>query len=430
MKPDSLRLEPGGSLRGRLRVPGDKSISHRAIMLGAIARGSSRITGFLEGEDCLGTLRCFQAMGVPIEGGGACWTVHGQGLEGLKEPTDVLDVGNSGTTLRLMLGILAGGVDFAALTGDASIRQRPMGRIVVPLRQMGAMIEGRAGGTLAPLAVRRAPLHAITYASPVASAQIKSAVLLAGLYAEGETVLSEPALSRDHTERMLSAMGVRIQREGTCLRMEGGQTPVAMDVAVPGDLSSAAFWLVGGAVVPGSELTVENVGINPSRTGLLEVLEAMGADVTRLATRDAAGEPVADLRVRYGGLRGTTLEGSLIPRLIDEIPVLALAAACAEGTTVIRDAQELRVKESDRLEAIALQLGRLGARIEELPDGLVIHGPTRWRGGSAASGGDHRMAMTLALAGVLAAAPLDLGEVACTATSYPGFWNQLADLRA
>ncbi len=426
---DRRVVTPGGSLRGRVRIPGDKSVSHRAVMFGAIADGTTRITHFLPGEDCLGTIRCFRALGVPIEGDGSEWVVQGQGLFGLKEPSEVLDVGNSGTTLRLMLGLLAGMPGFATVTGDASIRRRPMGRIVQPLRQMGAEIWGRKDGTLAPLAIKGGKLTAMAYQSPVASAQVKSAVLLAGLYAEGTTSVTEPALSRDHTEKLLGAMGARIRRDGLTVSIEGGSALAACDVAVPGDISSAAFWLVAGAIVPGSELVLEHVGVNPTRTGVLDVLSRMGADVTGTDEREAAGEPVADLTVRTSELVGTTLKGDLIPRLVDEIPILALAACCAHGQTIIRDAQELRVKESDRLSAIATELGKLGAKIQELPDGLVIEGPTRWRGGETQSNGDHRMAMTLAIAAMLTPDPVTIDGVACTETSYPGFWSALERLR-
>lgn len=426
---DRRVLLPGGSLRGRLRIPGDKSVSHRAIMFGSIAEGTTRVTNFLPGEDCLGTIRCFQALGVPIDGDGTEWVVRGQGLHGLKEPIDVLDVGNSGTTLRLMLGLLAGMPGFAAVTGDASIRRRPMGRIVQPLRMMGAEIWGRKDGTLAPLAIKGGALKPMAYQSPVASAQVKSAVLLAGLYAEGTTSVTEPALSRDHTEKLLTAMGARLLQDGLTVSIAGGSTLAACDVEVPGDISSAAFWLVAGAIVPDSELVLEHVGVNPTRTGILDVLSRMGADITGEDEGEAAGEPVADLCVRSSELVGTTLKGDLIPRLVDEIPILALAACCASGQTIIRDAQELRVKESDRLSAIATELGKLGARIQELPDGLVIEGPTRWRGGEVQSKGDHRMAMTLAVASLLTPDPVTLDGVACTETSYPGFWSALERLR-
>ncbi|MNX95261.1 3-phosphoshikimate 1-carboxyvinyltransferase 1 [compost metagenome] len=305
-----------------------------------------------------------------------------------------------------------------------------MGRIVAPLRQMGASIDGRADGSLAPLAVRGRKLSAIDYQSPVASAQIKSALLLAGLRAEGTTSVTEPLLSRDHTELMLAAMGARIRRDGLTVSVEGGHELSPCDVEVPGDISSAAFWLVAASIAPGSEMVLENVGVNPTRTGVLDVLERMGADITRLNEREIAGEQVADLRVRAAKLTGTSIQGEVIPRLVDEIPILALAAACAEGTTLVRDAQELRVKESDRLSAIATELGKLGARIQEMPDGLIIEGGTRWHGARCESRGDHRIAMTLGLAALVTPQPVEIEGVRCTETSYPGFWETLAGLRA
>lgn len=442
--PDSRRIEPGGPLRGRLRLPGDKSLSHRAIMLGALAEGPSRVTNFLTGEDCLGTIRCFRQMGIriePAETAGSpgnasdapeatAWTIHGAGLGGLKEPDDVLDVGNSGTTLRLMLGVLAAGLPgHACLTGDASIRSRPMLRVVSPLRDMGARIDGRHGGERAPLSVRGGALKPIDHASPVASAQVKSALLLAGLFLDGETSVTEPARSRDHTERMLRAMGAELSVDGRRVSLRGGRALRPFELEVPGDISSAAFWLVAGAIVPGSELLLEGVGMNPTRTGVLDALRRMGADLTEENPRMALGEPVADLRVRYAPLRGTILEGEEIPRLVDEIPILSLAAACAEGRTEIRDAQELRVKESDRLSAIAVELGKLGVAITERPDGLLIEGGTRWRPADVESRGDHRMAMTLALASLLAPRPIRVAGTRATEASYPGFWEDLARLR-
>ncbi|MBM3271271.1 MAG: 3-phosphoshikimate 1-carboxyvinyltransferase [Candidatus Sericytochromatia bacterium] len=427
---DTRIVQAGGPLVGRIRVPGDKSLSHRAAMFAAIAEGPSRITGFLAGEDCLDTLRCLQALGVPIVGGGTEWDVDGVGLHGLREPEAILDVGNSGTSIRLLLGLLAGLDGFAVLTGDASIRRRPMGRVARPLRKMGMRIDGRAGGDLAPLAVRGGPVSAIAYESPVASAQVKSAVLLAALRSPELTTYREPALSRDHTERMLAAMGADLRRrEDGAILLRGGRPLAARDVQVPGDLSSAAFWLVAGAIVPGSDLVVENVGLNPSRTGLLDVLLAMGADLAVEDARDAAGEPVGDVRVRHSALRATTVAGDLLTRSIDEIPILTLALACAAGTSEIRDAAELRVKESDRLAAVSRVLGALGARIEERPDGLIVTGPTDWRSGGVASGGDHRIAMTAAIAGRLVPDGVEIEDTACTETSYPGFWETTADSR-
>lgn len=433
LSPDFRLVEPGGPLRGRLRIPGDKSLSHRAVMLGALAEGRSQVTNFLAGEDCLGTIRCYAQMGLrmePADATGTAWTIHGAGLHGLQEPGDVLDVGNSGTTMRLMLGVLAGGLDgHACLTGDASIRRRPMRRVVDPLRAMGARIDGRDGGGLAPLAIRGGGLRPLDYVSPVASAQVKSALLLAGLFLDGETRVLEPAKSRDHTERMLKAMGADLTVDGLAVSVRGGKALKPFAFEVPGDISSAAFWLVAASVVPGSDLLLEGVGLNPTRTGVLDALRRMGAEITEENPREALGEPVADLRVRFAELRATTIEGDEIPRLVDEIPILSLAAACATGRTLIRDAGELRVKESDRLAAIARELGKLGVQIIEHADGLEIEGGTRWRSADVESQDDHRMAMMLALASLLAPQATRVGGTRSTETSYPGFWEDLARLR-
>jgi 3-phosphoshikimate 1-carboxyvinyltransferase len=399
-------------------------------MLGALADGTSHVRNFLAGEDCLGTIRCYEQLGIRIEGEANAWTIHGAGLEGLREPGDILDVGNSGTTMRLMLGVLSGGLrGHVCMTGDASIRRRPMARVVAPLRAMGACIDGRKNGDLAPLSVRGGTLKPAHYDSPVASAQVKSALLLAGLFIDGETSVSEPARSRDHTERMLAAMGADLTVDGLRVAIRGGRRLTPFELEVPGDISSAAFWLVAGSIVPGSEIVLEGVGMNPTRTGVLDALRRMGADITEENPRLALGEPVADLRVRHAELVGTTIEGDEIPRLVDEIPILSLAAGCASGRTVIRDAQELRVKESDRLAAIARELGKLGLAARERPDGLEIEGGTRWRSAEVESEEDHRMAMTLAIASLLAPRPVRVGGTRATETSYPGFWEDLARLR-
>jgi len=345
-----LVITPGRSLRGVLRVPGDKSISHRAAILGAIARGTTRIFGYLQAEDTLSTLGCLRALGVSIQEQGSALEIRGGAL---REPDQVLDVGNSGTTLRLLAGVLAGQGFHSVLTGDASIRRRPMDRVADPLRRMGARISGRQGGRLAPLAIAGGGLRGIAYRSPVASAQVKSAVLLAGLFAEGETSVAEPSQSRDHTERMLGAFGVEVAREGLTTRLRGPAALNATEVRVPGDLSSAAFLLVAAALVPGSELAVTDVGLNPTRTGVLDILGMMGATLDVRDRREEGGEPVGTVAIRAGRLRGAVIGGPLIPRAIDELPVLAVAASLAEGETVIRDAAELRVKESDRVEALA-----------------------------------------------------------------------------
>lgn len=430
LAPETQHVTRADGLRGSLRVPSDKSLSHRSIMFGSLALGTSRIREVLRSEDCMNTLACFAAMGVRAE-----WApngdlqIEGLGLDGLQEPGDVLQAGNSGTTMRLMSGVLAGAPFFSTITGDVSLRNRPMGRVVGPLTQMGARIWGRQGAKLAPLAIQGGQLKGIDYASPVASAQIKSALLLAGLFADGPTRVTEPARSRDHTERMLTKMGADIQVDGLAVTIEPRPRLAPLDLTVPGDISSAAFWLVAASLVPGSDVLLRDVGVNPTRTGILDVLAAMGADITRENERDEGGEPVCDLRVRAAKLHGTVIAGDVIPRLIDEIPILAVAAAAAEGPTEIRDAEELRVKESDRLKAIVQQFGPLGLQAEERPDGLLIQGGVRWRGGRGTSGGDHRIAMSLAVIGLLADGAVEVGDTACTRTSYPSFWDDLAMLR-
>ncbi|MEM1426351.1 MAG: 3-phosphoshikimate 1-carboxyvinyltransferase [Cyanobacteria bacterium P01_H01_bin.130] len=415
----------GLALRGRVQIPGDKSISHRALMLGALAEGTTTIEGLLLGEDPRSTAACFRAMGAEIsELNTEKVTVKGIGLGNLQEPMDVLNAGNSGTTLRLMLGILASHPDrYFSVTGDSSLRSRPMGRVINPLKEMGADIWGRKGNTLAPLAVQGRSLQPTTYRSPIASAQVKSCLLLAGLMTEGETKVIEPALSRDHSERMLKAFGatVKVNPEEISAAVVGPAKLTGQPVIVPGDISSAAFWLVAGAIVPNSDLVVENVGINPTRTGVLEVLRDMGADLTLENERDAAGEPVADIRVRTSQLKGCEIGGAVIPRAIDEIPILAVAAACAEGTTVIRDAAELRVKESDRLAAMASELSGMGATITEHPDGLEIVGGAPLKGASTDSYTDHRIAMSLAIAALVANGATEIHRAEAAAISYPNF---------
>ena len=430
----AITLDPGGSLNGVVRVPGDKSISHRALLFGAIAAGQSRIDGLLPAEDPLSTAACLRAMGVsitPIEPGRTV-LVEGVGLHGLQEPECVLDCGNSGTTMRLMLGLLAGceGRHFV-LDGDASLRRRPMRRVAAPLTRMGAQIHGRAGGDLAPMAVQGSRLRGTTVHTGVASAQVKSAILLAALQAEGSTTVIEPAHSRDHSERMLRAFGaeLEVQEPGTVITVRPGSLLSGQTIVVPGDISSAAFWLVAAAITPGAELVVENVGLNPSRTGILEVLEAMGANLELLDRRSVAGEPVGDLRVRHGALNPFTIGGDLIPRLVDEIPILAVAATQAAGSSRIRDAAELRVKETDRLAVMSRQLRAMGARIEEHPDGLTIHGGSPLQGAALDSETDHRVAMSLAVAALVASSPVQLARPEAAAVSYPGFWDDLQRLR-
>lgn len=415
----------GVSLQGRIRIPGDKSISHRALMLGALAQGETIIQGLLLGEDPRSTAECFRAMGAKIsELNTTEVRVQGIGLGNLIEPVDVLNAGNSGTTLRLMLGILASHPDrFFTVTGDSSLRSRPMSRVVKPLQQMGAQIWGRKQDSLAPLAVRGQALKSIHYHSPIASAQVKSCVLLAGLMTEGQTTVTEPALSRDHSERMLRAFGadLTVDPETNSVTVTGQAELTGQTVIVPGDISSAAFWLVAGAIVPGSDLTIENVGINPTRTGVLEILERMGADITIENSREVAGEPVADLRVRHSKLKACEISGDVIPRLIDEIPILAVAAVFAEGTTIVKDAEELRVKESDRITVMATQLNQMGASVRELPDGMEIIGGTTLKGTEVDSYTDHRIAMSLAIAALNAAGTTTIHRAEAAAISYPDF---------
>ncbi|MFN9623843.1 MAG: 3-phosphoshikimate 1-carboxyvinyltransferase, partial [Cyanobacteriota bacterium] len=416
-------------------VPGDKSISHRALLFGAIAEGETRIEGLLPAEDPLSTAACLRAMGVEVSAirSGEAVTVRGVGLDGLREPDDILNCGNSGTTMRLLLGLLAGraGRHFV-LTGDASLRRRPMRRVGGPLAEMGASIHGREGGNLAPLAIAGQSLRGATIRTPVASAQVKSALLLAALTANGPTTVIEPALSRDHSERMLRAFGADLVvggPGGTEVTVTPGAGLRGQEVVVPGDISSAAFWLVAGAITPGAELTVENVGLNPSRTGILDVLAQMGAAISVRNPREVAGEPVGDLHVCHGPLQPFAIGGALIPRLVDEIPVLAVAACCADGESRISGAEELRVKETDRLAVMARQLGAMGARLQEQADGLTIQGVTALHGAEVDSETDHRVAMSLAVASLVARGDTRLRDSAAAAVSYPGFWEDLARLR-
>ncbi|MEL6786060.1 MAG: 3-phosphoshikimate 1-carboxyvinyltransferase [Cyanobacteria bacterium J06607_15] len=427
-----LSIKPSESItvQGKLTVPGDKSISHRALMLGAIAAGETTIEGLLLGEDPRSTAACFRAMGAQIsELNQERVTVTGVGLGNLQEPQDVLDAGNSGTTMRLMLGLLASHPDrLFMVTGDSSLRSRPMSRVIKPLTQMGATIWGRQHNSLAPLAVQGQQLKPTHYHSPIASAQVKSCVLLAGLMVEGETTVTEPALSRDHSERMLQAFGATLTRDlaTNSVTLTGRPTLRGQQVIVPGDISSAAFWLVAGAIIPDSNLLIENVGVNPTRTGILEALEMMEADIMRENERLVAGEPVADLRVKHSQLKACEIAGDLIPRLIDEIPVLAVAAAFAQGTTVIKDAAELRVKESDRLAVMATELGKMGAKITELSDGLEIMGGYPLQGAEVDSFTDHRIAMSLAIAALNARGETKIHRAEAVSISYPNFVDTLS----
>jgi 3-phosphoshikimate 1-carboxyvinyltransferase len=422
-------IAPARRLRGTIQPPGDKSISHRAAMLNALADGEAVVHNFLPGDDCVSTLEVLRALGVACDldtsGDTTVLRVRGAGMDGLREASRVLDCGNSGTTMRLMSGILAGQPFFSVLDGDDSLRARPMKRIADPLREMGARIDGRAGGSLAPLAVRGGGLRGIRYRMPMASAQVKSAVLLAGLFAENETVIEEPGPARDHTERMLDAMGARIEREGPAVRLTPGRRLEPLSMRVPNDISAAAFWMVAAAVHPDAELRITGVGVNPTRTGIIDALRAMGADLAVEEERVVGGEPVADIVVRSSQLEGTVVEGDLVPRLLDEAPVLAVAAAFARGVTEIRDAEELAVKESNRVATTVSQLQALGVRISERPDGMIIEGGSGISGGNGRSFGDHRLAMALAVAGLAGTAPVAIEDDECVAVSYPAFWQHL-----
>ena len=419
-------------LTGKIRVPGDKSVSHRSVMFSAIAKGQVRVRNFLEAADCLSTASCMRALGAGVERqADGSFLVTGVGLHGLKEPQGILDAGNSGTTLRLLLGILAAQPFFSALTGDASLSRRPMGRVVEPLTRMGAAIRGRGSDRFLPLAVlpHEGSLRAMDYESPVASAQVKSAVLLAGLYAERATCLTEPALSRDHTERMLSAFGARIEREETKVTIEPADELFAPEeICVPGDISSAAYWLVAASLIEGSDIILQDVGVNPTRTGILDVLSDMGANITIDNERESGGEALVDIRVRTASLRGTSFGGEIIPRLIDEIPILAVAALFADGDTVISGAAELRVKETDRLAAVTTELNRLApGAVEAKEDGMVIHGGRTLSPASCRTYDDHRMAMSLAVAGA-AGEGVTLDAPSCVNISYPSFYQTLDGL--
>ena len=389
---------------GQIKVPGDKSISHRAVMLGSLANGVTEISGFLKGADCLSTIDCFRKMGIDIDINGENVTVHGNGLRGLKKPDEMLYTGNSGTTTRLLCGILAGQNFDTSITGDASIQKRPMGRVVQPLSMMGAKIENE----YCPLYITGTKLHGINYKMPVASAQVKTAIILAGLYADGETVIHEIEKSRDHTELMLSAM--------------------AVNVDVPGDISSAAFFLVLGAIMPNSQITVTNVGINPTRTGIIDVLKDMGADITLENVHTSAGETVADITVRSSSLKGTTVGGDIIPRLIDELPIIAVAAVFADGQTVIKDAQELKVKETNRIRAVVDEFNKCGIDITETDDGMIINGGKSIHGADFKTYGDHRMAMSLTVLAQLANGESTLDDSDCACVSYPTFFDDFYKL--
>ena len=409
---------------GQIKVPGDKSISHRAVMLGSLANGVTEISGFLKGADCLSTIDCFRKMGIDIDINGENVTVHGNGLRGLKKPDEMLYTGNSGTTTRLLCGILAGQNFDTSITGDASIQKRPMGRVVQPLSMMGAKIENE----YCPLYITGTKLHGIDYKMPVASAQVKTAIILAGLYADGETVIHEIEKSRNHTELMLSAMGADLTVDNLDITVKPTNDLTAVNVDVPGDISSAAFFLVLGAIMPNSQITVTNVGINPTRTGIINVLKDMGADITLENVHTSAGETVADITVRSSSLKGTTVGGDIIPRLIDELPIIAVAAVFADGQTVIKDAQELKVKETNRIRAVVDEFNKCGIDITETDDGMIINGGKSIHGADFKTYGDHRMAMSLTVLAQLADGESTLDDSDCACVSYPTFFDDFYKL--
>ena len=418
------------NLHRELTVPGDKSISHRTIMLGSIAEGTTEVTGFLQGADCLSSISCFEKMGIQIDNDRITNTVkiHGKGLHGLCKPADILNVGNSGTTTRLMSGILAAQPFSSTVDGDDSIRKRPMGRIMTPLSQMGAAFESLENDKCAPFIIHGRKLHGINYESPVASAQVKSAILLAGLYAEGTTSVTEPALSRNHTELMFESFGVDIKSEGTTATVIPASRLMAQHIHVPGDISSAAYFIAAGLLTPNSEITIKNVGINPTRDGILTICNMMGANIKLSNVKDDIGEPVADITVRTSSLKGCTIEGDIIPKLIDEIPIIAVMAAFAEGTTIIKDAQELKVKESNRIDVMVENLSAMGADIEATEDGMIIKGGKPLHSATIDSKLDHRIAMSFAIAGGLAEGDTEISGAECVNISYPSFYENLNSL--
>lgn len=415
------------NLKATITIPGDKSISHRAVMLGSLAKGVTRVKNFLIGDDCLATIKCFEQMGIKIDQDNHI-TIYGNGLNGLKRPSNPLDVGNSGTTIRLLSGILAGQNFSTRISGDDSIVQRPMNRIITPLRQMNANITASRDDSYAPLHIKPSKLKSTLYHSPVASAQVKSSVLLAGLYTEGETSVIEPVLSRNHTELMLKGFGATVKSNGSQATVEGFPKLRGLDIHIPGDISSAAFFLVAGLIVPNSEIYMENIGVNPTRAGIITVLQEMGGDITRHNPRLECGEPVCDLLVRSSNLIATSISGDIIPTLIDEIPVIAVAACFAKGTTTISDAKELKVKECNRIEVMTSELTKMGADITPTDDGMIIEGISCLKGASIESHGDHRVAMSLAIAGLASEGETVIHNSDCVNISFPQFFRIIHDL--
>ena len=416
------------SLNGTLRIPGDKSISHRSIMFGAIAQGTTTVEGFLQSDDCLSTIDCFSKLGVDIQVDGENVQINSQGMANWKEPNELLYTGNSGTTTRLLLGLLAGSKISAVLMGDESIQKRPMRRVTDPMKQMGANFIGRENAAFTPIAVQGTKLNPITYDMPVASAQVKSAILLGALNAEGETVITEREVSRDHTEKMLRHFGVDISVEDKTIRLQGGQSLQSTHVVVPGDISSAAFFLVAGAIVPGSKLTLQNVGLNPTRTGIVDVLVDMGATLTIESDKNTSHEEMGTLHIETSTLKGIEIGGELIPRLIDEIPIIALLATQANGKTIIKNAEELKVKETNRIDAVVNELKKLGAEIIATDDGMIIEGPTTLQGGELKTYGDHRIGMMAAVASLITSSPVTIDNADCISVSYPNFFEQLTSV--
>ncbi len=423
-----MKLSYQHPLKGEVTVPGDKSISHRAVMFGALSKGTTEVTNFLQGADCLSTIDCFRRLGINIENTPEKILIHGKGLHGLTEADSMLDVGNSGTTTRLISGILAGQTFVTELNGDDSIQSRPMKRIMEPLKLMGADITSIRGNDCAPLRIAGAPLHGIHYHSKVASAQVKSCILLAGLYADEPTSVTEPSVSRNHTELMLKGFGADVKWEGKTATILPDPKLFGQKIEVPGDISSAAYFIAAGLIVPGSEILVKNVGINPTRDGMIRVCKAMGADLTLLNERENGGEPVADLLVRHSELNAVTIEGELIPTLIDELPMIAVMACFAKGTTIIKDAAELKVKESDRIAVMVDNLSRMGAHITATPDGMIIEGGDSLHGALIDSHLDHRIAMSFAVAALASEGETEILGADCVKISYPEFYNDLLKL--
>ena len=420
-------IRPSKGLSGKIKIPGDKSISHRAVMFGSLAKGDTHITGFLPGDDCMSTIGCFKSLGIDIEAEGENVVVHGKGIKGLSAPKNTLDVGNSGTTIRLISGILSAQNFDTVLNGDASIQKRPMLRVIKPLSMMGADIESTNNG-YAPLTIHGKKLNAMEYTMPVASAQVKSSILLASLFAEGTTTIIEPVASRNHTEIMLNHFGANIKNVNGVITSTPVDELYAKDLVVPGDISSAAFFMVAGLIVPNSHIIIENVGINPTRTGIIDALLAMGGNITILNKRESGGELIGDIEVKSSKLKATTLSGDIIPRMIDEIPVFAVAALCAEGTTFVKDAQELKVKESNRIATMSMELGKMGVNINETDDGMIIEGNQKLTGGKVYSHLDHRVAMSCAIAALVSDSDTVITDADCVGISFPDFYEMLESL--